>query len=176
MDVKIPGDSIYLLGETLPELGGSEYYREKGYLGNSVPKIRGPKAKRTFQTVTKAIDSGLVKACHDLSEGGLGVAAAEMAIGGAHGLELDLRKVTTTGLNRNDLTLFSESNSRFLIEVSTEERENFENLTRNLDCAEVGKIVKSSRLCIKGLRGNVVVDVSLADLSRNWKRTLSTGL
>ncbi len=93
MDLKAPGNLLYIIGDTFNELGGSEYYKLKGYLGANVPKVKGGKAKRTFKAVTKAIDSSLIKSCHDLSEGGLAVAAAEMAFAGGHGLELDLRKV-----------------------------------------------------------------------------------
>jgi phosphoribosylformylglycinamidine synthase len=88
MDLKAPNNLIYIIGQTHNELGGSEYYKLKGHLGASVPKVRGAKAKRTFKAVTKAIDEGLVKSCHDLSEGGLAVAAAEMAFAGDCGLEL----------------------------------------------------------------------------------------
>ena len=117
MDLKAPGNLLYIIGDTFNELGGSEYYKLKGYLGASVPKVKGAKAKRTFKAVTKAIDSGFVKSCHDLSEGGLAVAAAEMAFAGGYGLEIDLSKVPGKELTRNDFVLFSESNSRFLIEV-----------------------------------------------------------
>ena len=47
-----------------------------------MPKVKGAKAERTFKAVTKAIDMGEAKSCHDLSEGGLAVAAAEMAFAG----------------------------------------------------------------------------------------------
>lgn len=70
MEVKAPNDSIYVVGQTFRELGGSEYYKLKGFLGRTVPKVRTVEAARTFRAVTQAIDSGLVKACHDLSEGG----------------------------------------------------------------------------------------------------------
>ncbi len=93
MELKAPGNLLYIIGETYNELGGSEYYKLKGYLGASVPKVKGAKAKRTFRAVTKAIDEGLVKSCHDLSEGGLAVAAAEMAFASGYGLEIDLSKV-----------------------------------------------------------------------------------
>ena len=79
MELKAPGNLLYIIGETFNELGGSEYYKLKGFLGASVPKVKGAKAKRTFRAVTDAIDEGLVKSCHDLSEGGLAVAAAEMS-------------------------------------------------------------------------------------------------
>jgi phosphoribosylformylglycinamidine synthase len=176
MDVKAPSDSIYVVGETLAELGGSEYYKHMGCLGRSVPKVHGARAKKGFRAVTRTIDCGLVKACHDLSEGGLAVAAAEMAFAGGYGLELDLRKVPTKGLGRDDFILFSESNSRFLVEVSEEARDEFEGLMKGRVCADVGKVAKSTRLCAKGLGGDVVVDVALGDLLKSWKRTLSGGV
>jgi phosphoribosylformylglycinamidine synthase len=175
MDVKAPGDSIYVVGETLAELGGSEYYKLNGCLGKSVPKVYGARARKGFRLVTRAIDGGLVKACHDLSEGGLAVAAAEMAFAGGYGLELDLRKVPANGLARNDFVLFSESNSRFLVEVSEKARDEFEVLMGRV-CAEVGKVTKSSQLCVRGLTRGVVVDASLNDLLKSWKRTLTQGL
>ena len=118
VDLKEAGNLIYIIGETYPELGGSEYYKLKGYLGASVPKVHGGKAKRTFNIVTKAIDFGMVKSCHDLSEGGLAVAAAEMAFASGLGLEINLQMVPVKDVARNDFVLFSESNSRFLIEVA----------------------------------------------------------
>ncbi len=172
MDVKVPGDSVYVVGETFPELGGSEYYKLKGFLGKTVPRVRGGRARRVFRAVTRAVDSGLVKACHDLSEGGLGVAAAEMAFAGGYGLELDLRKVPWKGLRRDDFVLFSESNSRFLVEVSGKARDEFEQIMKGVACAEVGRVTKSPRLCFEGLGDKVVVDVSLHDLLASWKRTL----
>ena len=173
MDLKAPGNLLYIIGETFNELGGSEYYKLKGYLGASVPKVRGAKAKRTFKAVTKAIDEGLVKSCHDLSEGGLAVAAAEMAFAGGYGLEMDLRKVPGKELTRNDFVLFSESNSRFLIEVAEADREDFEDLMKGKNCALIGKVTKEQKLLVHGLNGKVAVDASLETLRRSWKKTLS---
>jgi phosphoribosylformylglycinamidine synthase len=174
MDLKAPDNLLYIVGETFNELGGSEYYKLKGYLGASVPKIKGAKAKRTFKAVTKAIDSGLIKSCHDLSEGGLAVAAAEMAFAGGYGLKLDLSKVPGKALKRNDFVLFSESNSRFLLEVSEQERRNFEGLMKGKSCAQIGRVTKDKRLAINGLNGKIVVDSSLEKLRRSWKKTLSS--
>ena len=174
MDVKAPNNLIYIVGKTFKELGGSEYHQLKGFLGKTVPKARPNQARKTFKTVTEAIDSGLVKACHDLSEGGLAVAAAEMAFAGGYGMELDLRKVPREALSRNDFVLFSESNSRFLVEVSEKAREDFAALMKGQVYAETGKVTENRRLCIHGLNGEVVVDVSIGDLLANWKRTLSS--
>ncbi len=175
MDVKAPNDLIYIVGQTFHELGGSEYYRLKGFLGKSMPKVRPNQARKTFRAVTRAIDLGLVRACHDLSEGGLAVAAAEMAFAGGYGMELDLRKVPRKVLNRNDFVLFAESNSRFLVEVSEKAKEDFEALMNGKIYAEIGKVTKTPRLCIHGLNGEIVVDALLSDLLAGWKRTFSSG-
>jgi phosphoribosylformylglycinamidine synthase len=173
MDLKAPGNLLYIIGDTFNELGGSEYYKLKGYLGASVPKVKGAKAKRTFKAVTKAIDLGLIKSCHDLSEGGLAVAAAEMSFAGGYGLELDLGKVPGKELARNDFVLFSESNSRFLMEVSETDRQEFEALMKGKSCSQIGKVTKDQKLLIHGLNQKIVVDASLAELRLSWKKTLS---
>ena len=173
MDLKRLGNPLYLVGETYAELGGSEYYRLKGFLGSNVPKVRAERAKKLVDAIIKAIDYGLVKACHDLSEGGLGVAAAEMAFTGGYGLEISLERVPTgEKIERNDFLLFSESNSRFLIEVDGKYKEEFEKLMHGIPYAEIGRVVKTPNLCIYGLNGKVVVEASLEDLLEHWKSFL----
>ncbi len=173
MDLKAPGNLLYIVGDTFNELGGSEYYKLKGFLGANLPKVKGAKAKRTFKAVTKAIDAGYVKSCHDLSEGGLAVAAAEMAFAGGYGLELDIRKVPGKALSRSDFVLFSESNSRFLIEIEERDRQDFEQLMKGKVCVKIGKVTKEEQLKIIGLNKKTVVDASLAQLRHSWKKTLS---
>jgi phosphoribosylformylglycinamidine synthase II len=176
MDVKEPNSSIYIVGQTLKDLGGSEYYKLKGFLGKTVPKVRPTQARKTFRAVTRAIDLGFIKACHDLSEGGLAVAASEMAFSGGYGMELFLKNVPRKKADRNDLILFSESNSRFLLEVSHGAKEDFEALMKGRAYAEVGRVTKTPRLCIYGLNREVVVDASLSDLLTSWKSTLGSGV
>jgi phosphoribosylformylglycinamidine synthase len=174
MDLKAAGNLLYIVGDTFNELGGSEYYRLKGYLGASVPRVRGAKAKRTFRAITAAIDKGLIKSCHDISEGGLAVAAAEMAFAGGLGLKIDLKKVPGKDLIRNDFVLFSESNSRFIVEVAETYKEDFEALMKGKVCALIGEVTKEPRLTIKSLREQVVVDATLETLRCSWKETLSS--
>ena len=176
MDSKSPGDSIYIAGETFNELGGSEYYRLKGFLGKTVPEVRKNQAKKVYKALTKAIDLRLVKACHDLSEGGLAVAAAEMAFAGGHGVEMNLVDVPARNSKRNDFILFSESNSRFLLEVSQKARKDFEALMKGTVFSQIGRVTKSASLCVRGLSGKTVIDASLDDLFRSWKGTLSAGV
>jgi phosphoribosylformylglycinamidine synthase II len=173
VDLKAAGNFVYIIGETFNELGGSEYYKLKGYLGASVPKVRGGRAKRAYRAVTEAIDLGLVKSCHDLSEGGLAVAAAEMAFASGYGLEIDLQKVPGKELTRNDFVLFSESNSRLLIEVAEVDRAEFEKLMKGKNCVLVGKVTKEPQLKIKGLKGKVAIDASIDKLRHSWKKTFN---
>jgi phosphoribosylformylglycinamidine synthase II len=172
-DAKQPDSPLYVVGQTYAELGGSEYYRLKGFVGKSVPKVRAVKARRIMDVVSRAIHSGYVEACHDLSEGGLGVATAEMAFSGGYGIELDLRRVPLGDIMaRNDFILFSESNSRFLVEVKEKCREDFEALMKDNAYSLIGKVKKSNRLVIRGLSGEPVVDASLSELLNAWKKTL----
>jgi phosphoribosylformylglycinamidine synthase len=173
MDVKAPGNPLYIVGETFKELGGSEYYKLRGHMGRTVPKVHAAQARKAFSAVTKAIDLGLVKACHDLSEGGLAVTAAEMALAGGYGVELDLKEVPSRAVNRNDFVLFSESNSRFLLEVPEKAKSDFEAVMKGKVCAEIGKVAKNPRLIVYGLDGAGAVDASLTDLRGSWKETLS---
>ena len=172
VDLKGPNNLLYLVGKTYPELGGSEYYRMKGFVGRTVPKVKTKQARNTMESITKAIDSRLIKSCHDLSEGGLAVAAAEMAFAGGYGTELFLKKVPRSkDVMRNDYVLFSESNSRFLVEVSEKQREDFEASMKNVDYAVVGKIQGDTRFLVYGLDGKVVVDTSTDELRQAWGST-----
>ena len=85
MDLKEPGNLLYLVGETKDELGGSHFALVNGLAGGQVPTVDPAQAPTTFAAVHAAIRGGLVRACHDLSEGGLAVAAAEMAFAGGLG-------------------------------------------------------------------------------------------
>jgi phosphoribosylformylglycinamidine synthase len=112
MDLKALGDRLYLLGETRPEFGGSHLAlvaRPPSPAASPVPEPSA-EAPALYRALHAAMRAGLVSACHDLSEGGLAVAAAEMCIGGRLGLALRLPGEATTAL-------FSESNGRLLVEV-----------------------------------------------------------
>lgn len=174
MDIKKPENLLYVVGETFNELGGSEYYAFKEFTGRNVPKVRTTIANNSFKAITKAIDLNLIEACHDISEGGLAVAAAEMAFAGGFGIELDLNKVPNKEITRNDFLLFSESNSRFLIEINKKAKDNFEFIMNGIPYAEIGKITKKPELSIKGLNGELIINTPLENLQKKWKETLGT--
>jgi len=175
MDVKRPGDIVYLLGKTAAELGGSEYLALGGTVGNRVPKVDAAKAYRRYQTYHRAVLASTVASCHDLSDGGLAVAAAESAFSGGYGLELELDKVLWQGeqSEKTDLTiLFSESASRHLVTVRPDKQNEFENIMSGNCFAAIGKVVTGDVLTINGLKGKAVVKSPLAELKEAWQRPL----
>ncbi len=174
MELKDQGNLVYLLGTTDEELGGSEYYQAMDYLGESVPKVDEQESNEIFDTVTESIDKGVLESCHDLSDGGLGVAAAEMAFSSDFGLEMDLSEVVG-GAERNDYLLFSESNGRFLVEVTPENKEEFESLAEDIPCSQVGKVLENDRFSVKGVKGDEVIDAELSELGKTWKEGLDSG-
>jgi len=178
-DFKAPGSSIYLVGETLEELGGSEYFRRNQGLGRDVPKVDASRGRRTMVAVGAAIRQGIVTACHDLSDGGLGIALTEMCFAGAIGARVALSKVPgSRRFKRDDFLLFSESNSRFLCEVPSRNRSAFESLTAGLrvPARAIGRTVKNPELLVEGLRGDLVVKLSLGEAENAWRRALTRRL
>ncbi len=171
MDLKEAGNRLYIVGETAPELGGSEYYYLMGYLGASVPKLDAAKTVEAYRLLTAAIDAGYIRSCHDLSEGGLAVSLAEMAFTGGLGLEVNLMKVPITVEMRDDQLLFSESNGRLLVEVRESDAEAFEALMKGSKVAWIGSVVEEPRLSIVNISG-IVIDVSNRDAIKAWKTPL----
>ncbi|HEY6007385.1 MAG TPA: phosphoribosylformylglycinamidine synthase subunit PurS [Geobacteraceae bacterium] len=175
MDVKRPGDIVYLLGKTAEELGGSEYLALKGCVGNKVPKVDTAKAYERYRAYHGAVLAGTVASCHDLSDGGLAVAAAESAFAGGFGMVLDLSLALWNGdgAGRSDVTLlFSESASRHLVTVHPEKRDEFEEHMAGTCFAPIGEVTVEPVLAITGLNGDTVIKAGLTELKAAWQETL----
>jgi phosphoribosylformylglycinamidine synthase len=172
MDAKRAGDLVYVLGETRAELGASEYYALHGFVGNQVPRVDAQKARKLYEALSAAMEKGLVASCHDCSDGGLGVALAEAAFAGALGMEIDLRRVPVSGLDRNDFILFSESQSRFVVTVHPEHQKSFEDCLQGNVFFPVGKVVAGKDLIIQGLQGTPLVRAAIDELREAWKKPL----
>ena len=173
MDVKAPGNLIYVVGNTYAELGGSHYFGIHGFIGNSAPVVRPDEGKLTMERLSSAISSGLVRSCHDCSEGGIGVAAAEMAFAGGYGMALNLNNVPTgdeTGAD--DYLLFSESNSRFIVEVEPQHRDAYENHIAGVPMGYLGTVTESPEFVITGKAGHPIVETSIDVLKFAWQTPL----
>jgi phosphoribosylformylglycinamidine synthase len=175
MDLKEPGNAVFLVGATYPELGGSHYLELLGLVGTTVPHVRLPEARETMAALGAAIREGLVRACHDLSEGGLAVAAAEMAFAGGLGLDLDLGSAPYEGAGEfrlDPVLLFSESASRFLVEVSPGHTAAFEDRLAGRFLARVGTVTDSGVLAVTGLSGSRLIEAPIGALKDAWQTPL----
>jgi phosphoribosylformylglycinamidine synthase subunit PurSL len=173
MDVKKPGDLVYVLGKTFRELGASEWYALHGAIGNGVPKVNAAGAKALYEALHRAISAGLVASCHDCSDGGLGVALAETAFAGGFGLAANLKAVPAEGMVRNDELLFSESQSRFVATIRPEARKAFEAAFAGCAIARIGEVIPDGVLRIEGMEGTRIIEEDLASLKAAWQKPLA---
>ena len=172
MDAKSPGNIIYVVGKTFDEMGASHYYYIKDYIGNNVPKVNPTEGKKIMVKLHEAMMQGLVRACHDCSEGGIGVATAEMAFAGGFGMNLYIKDIPCADdVARNDTILFSESNTRFIVEVSKESQAEFERIMSGADTSTIGEVVDGEDFKIYGLSGNLIVSANIYDLKEAWQKT-----
>ena len=167
MDLKGPGNLLYLIGETKDEMGGSHYNLVNGLIGGNVPTVDKEKAPLIFRALHQAIQRGLLLSCHDLSEGGLAVAAAEMAFAGGVGVEMTLPEADVA------IMLFSETNTRFLVEVSNEHRDNFEKCLARFQPVNLGKTTGDAWLRVLGAHKASLILADLADLKLCWQGPLN---
>ncbi len=173
MYAKKAGDLIYVVGETFNELGGSHYYDLLGFIGNDVPRVNVKKAKMGFEALAQASSLGLIQAMHDCSDGGIGVAAAEMAFSGGLGMDLFLSEVPYKAQGtRDDFILFSESNSRFIVEVSKKKQKEFELALKGVPFGLVGCLNANKEFKVFGLGGKVCLKAGIDELKEAWGRPL----
>lgn len=170
MDIKEPGDIVYLLGETKDELGGSEYYEMREKIGRNVPRVDAAASLKLYNALAQTIDAGLVTAVHGCYKGGLGVALAQMAFAGNLGLTIDLRRVPTN-LKRTDKVLYSESAGRFVVTIAPDNKERFLKIMQGNVLAQIGVVVSGNRLNITGMNGKVVINESNRALKKAWQST-----
>ncbi len=173
MYAKAVGNLIYLVGNTRDELGGSHYYDLYQALGNVVPRVYFKEALASFQALSRATKKGLIKAVHDCSDGGLAVAISEMIFSGDLGAEIFLREAPYLSDNpRNDSLLFSESNSRFVVEVEKNKQKEFEKALKGRPFGLVGYLTQSKDLKVYGLDGKICINVATSKLKETWRAPL----
>jgi len=169
MDAKKGGNLILLVGATKPELGGSEYHALLGLDGGTVPRPDLEKAPGLMAKLHAAMKLGQVVSCHDLSEGGLAVAAAEMCLAGERGMDLDLAIIDhddyPAGYDRDATLLFSVSCTRFLVEVEPGKKFPFQTKMMGHQVTPLGRVSGSDHLKIKGTSGRLLFDLDVASLS-----------
>jgi len=163
MNFQSKNSFIYLIGERKDELGGSAYYNLYDELGANVPKPDLEKVKNQIYALTDCIDSELILSCHDISDGGISCAIAEMTFANSIGC-----KVEIGGELPAETKLFSETGG-FIIEVS---KKNVTSLVRQfkkygIDIIEIGSTNGTNTVII-----NNYINQSIDDLRNAWENGL----
>ncbi|APJ10017.1 phosphoribosylformylglycinamidine synthase subunit PurL [Bacillus safensis] len=156
------GDVIFVIGETKEEFAGSELQKmTEGRIYGKAPEIDLDVELTRQEALLAAIQNGLVQSAHDVSEGGLGVALAESTFGtdglGAH-IQIDLN---------SEASLFSETQSRFVVTVKPEHREAFAAAVK--DAKEVGTVTNDGVFTVKNQEGQQWIHAAVNELERAWK-------
>jgi phosphoribosylformylglycinamidine synthase II len=159
-------ESIFIVGHTQPEMGGSEYYEYFHKItGGTVPQVDLKVDRQNMNAVLNLIKSGLARCVHDCSKGGIAVALAEMAIAGSIGFKVQLDSIPNSCKQIDEL-LFSETQSRYII--ATKDPESIYKVlsTKGVRFAEIGKTMPTNIQFIKGKRD--VIRLSLKQLKSNF--------
>lgn len=173
MDLKQAGNLLYLVGVTRDEMGGSHYSLVNGLTGGRVPRVDLEVAPRIFAAVHQSISNSLVRSCHDLSEGGLAAAVAEMAFAGGFGIDLNLTDVAkSSAITDPSVILFSESATRFLVEVEPQSAARFEATFSGLPVARIGSVTNTTRVSVR-IGDSQVLDADGVQLKEAWTRPLA---
>jgi phosphoribosylformylglycinamidine synthase len=167
MDLKEPGNLLFLIGVTKDEMGGSHYNLVTNRAGGVPPAVDLSLAPRIFGQLHEAIMRGLIRSCHDLSEGGLAVAVAEMAFAGGVGAD-----VTQLGEQLDEILLFAESATRFVVEVTPANAAALKQCFADLPLTQIGVTCKEPRVRIAGRQGEWLIGAKLDDLKEAWQKPL----
>ena len=174
MDFKAAGNLIYQIGITGNHLGGSHWGLVSGNSGGHVPTVDTAVSKPTFSAVFGAISDGLIRSCHDLSEGGLAVAIAEMAFAGGLGVEADVSAIDvsgTDGVNADLARLFSESNTRFAVEVEPKNQAAFEAAFADIAMGKIGTVTDGESVVVRSGE-TVLINSPVSELKEAWQSPL----
>ncbi len=171
MDLKREGDIVFVLGETLKEMGGSEFLASYGELGASVPKVDAETAYERYKLIYRAMQDKKIASAHDLSDGGLAVALAETAFAGGLGLDIDLSGLNAASDMNDTEILYSETQSRIVISVKPENADYISELF-GIDAQAIGVVTAEPRLKITGTGGDVIIDQDLATMKAAWQKTM----
>ncbi|MBN2533701.1 MAG: hypothetical protein JXB88_12470 [Spirochaetales bacterium] len=169
-DFKKPGDTIVLLGYTNGELGGTRFEQLVGKELGNCPEVRPAEAYPLYEAMYQANQKGLVSSCHDLSDGGLGIALCESAIGGRLGAAICLDDIpgNDTSQQEDARILFCESPSRFLVTLAGEKKDMFFALMKDIPCIAVGQVTGTPLITINRA-GNTLLSIDLDTIIRAWK-------
>lgn len=160
------GDVIYVIGKAEAEFGGTELQNilDGEYKGKA-PQIDLDIEKERQANVLQAIKAGLLVSAEDIAEGGLAVALAEKAIRGNVGVDVTLQGNPT-------VELFSETQSRYVVSVKSEDAEAFENI--GLEVMKIGTVTADEKFIVRTNDGKTLIEEDMDGLKKGWKESIET--
>ena len=168
-DGKMPGDLVYILGQTDNELAGSQYLSQIGQSIHNgiIPQVNSGKNLKLYLRFYKALRKGLISSSCSIGRGGLAMALVKTALGGLLGLRADLGKVRGKA-DRDDFILFSQSQGRILVSIDPAKKNNFEYLFQGIPYAEIGKLTESKKFIVTSLNGNNIINLTVNSLFKYY--------
>lgn len=169
---KKPKSKIILIGETYDELGGSVYFSIFNKNFGKVSRVKPQKGKKIMRKIFEAIQNNLILTIHDLADGGLGVALAEMCFTKNLGAEIELENVPLgEEIKRADIIIFSESNTRFLCEVEENNLPKFFEIMKDITLNVIGEVIEKPNLIINFKNKNLI-NIEIKILKESWQNGL----
>ncbi len=172
-DFKRGDSSIVMVGQPdTRNLGGSVYYDTKGVLGQNVPQLNMQGLPALFDWLHRSIVSGAILSCHDISEGGMITAVAEMCFGGKMGAEI---QIPSEYEGRRDHWLFHETAGCFLLEVSKDRLAELQNSVGQIPFTVVGKVstkLSPSPDLTVSHNNHSLFSVPVDELRESWQRPM----
>lgn len=170
-EFKNAGDLIYILGED-DELGASEYYKllaKKGNnndIGNNVPQVDWKSNKKIYEVLENIINKELISSAISVNSGGLAIALAKASIGGMVGSYISIKNIKGDA-NTSNSKLFSESQGRIVVSVSSKNKSAFERWLKNIPYTQIGKVTKDNKFTILDGK-NKIINTDIKKLSANY--------
>lgn len=170
MDFKRKDNPVYIIGNTKKECGGSCYYQMYKANNKNVPKVDLKTAKKIYISLQKAIQKGVITSCHDVSDGGLITALAEMSLAGNLGFSGDLKNIPVSkDIKNTHEILFSESNSRFIVEIDKKNVKKFKKMMKGIKIGLIGKVKNNDLFQIK-YKNRLIINSKVDNLLKSWRR------
>jgi len=168
MDVKAPGDLVYVVGETRDELGGGEYYQMLGVTGKNAPLVDPEVLKRLYRAIHTAVQRELLASAHAVTRGGLGVHLALPAMAGELGMSVDVYQAAVSEPLSPCRLLYSESAGRFVVTVAPENRSAVEEVFSGLPFRCIGEVTEDPRFVVRGETSEPLMDEPTQELKSRW--------
>lgn len=171
LDAKLPGDLVYILGETYDELSGSEYYIMQGRAGSGkIPSVNASKNYILYKSFYKIVQQDLVASAISINRGGLAVALSKKAIGANLGITININEIPCS-LTDEETILFSESQGRILATVAPENKALFEKNLKGVPFAKIGVVTKEREVIVNDFKNKALINLNLDKITNTYRET-----